>query len=231
MAFGTLSSAISNAAGKGLGFDVFQIRQEPTRGLTLTAGRYVSSRLFLDLQLPLQVGSQGQQVPGSNLGPGFELEYRSSVGFARAFGAGASRRASCSRRAVRTERRAWAVLGAFAGDLWRSPRRSRRQDALNRVGPKTQVRSVEFHFDGTSSLDEAQLRDKIALTGQGSMVGLRRLFRFIPLRAAGRRRIRSTRPRWRGTRSASSATTSARAFPGPTWSTRPSTAPSPTPYR
>jgi hypothetical protein len=59
-----------------LGFDVFQIRQEPTRGLTLTAGRYVSSRMFLDLELPLQVGSQGQQVPGENLGPGFELEYR-----------------------------------------------------------------------------------------------------------------------------------------------------------
>jgi translocation and assembly module TamB len=76
VAYGALSSAVSNAAGKGLGFDVFQIRQEPTRGLTLTAGRYVSSRLFLDLQLPLQVGSQGQQVPGSNLGPGFELEYR-----------------------------------------------------------------------------------------------------------------------------------------------------------
>ena len=53
MAVGTLASAISNAAGQSLGFDVFQIRQEPTRGLTLTAGRYISSRLFLDLQLPL----------------------------------------------------------------------------------------------------------------------------------------------------------------------------------
>ena len=76
VAYGALSSAISNAAGQELGFDVFQIRQEPTRGLTLTAGRYVSSRLFLNLQLPLQVGSQGQQIPGANLGPGFELEYR-----------------------------------------------------------------------------------------------------------------------------------------------------------
>ena len=62
VAIGALSSAISNTAGQGLGFDVFQIRQDPTRGLTLTAGRYVSSRLFLDLQLPLQVGSQGQQM-------------------------------------------------------------------------------------------------------------------------------------------------------------------------
>jgi autotransporter translocation and assembly factor TamB len=75
VALGTLTGAISNAAGQGLGFDVFQIRQEPTRGLTLTAGRYVGPRLFLDLQLPLQFGSQSQQSAGSNLGPGFELEY------------------------------------------------------------------------------------------------------------------------------------------------------------
>ena len=75
VAMSTLSNAISNAAGQGLGFDVFQIRQEPTRGLTLTAGRYLGSRLFLDLQLPLQLGSHAQQSGGSNLGPGFELEY------------------------------------------------------------------------------------------------------------------------------------------------------------
>jgi translocation and assembly module TamB len=75
MALGTLTDAISSSAGQGLGLDVFQIRQEPTRGLTLTAGRYLGSRLFLDLQLPLQLGSQSQQTAGSNLGPGFELEY------------------------------------------------------------------------------------------------------------------------------------------------------------
>ena len=62
IAVGALASAISNTAGQGLGFDVFQIRQEPTRGLTLTAGRYLGSRLFLDLQLPL--GSQSQQSDG-----------------------------------------------------------------------------------------------------------------------------------------------------------------------
>ncbi len=75
VAMSTLTNAISNAAGQGLGFDVFQIRQEPSRGLTLTAGRYLGSRLFLDLQLPLQVGSRSQQTSGSTLGPGFELEY------------------------------------------------------------------------------------------------------------------------------------------------------------
>jgi hypothetical protein len=75
MAMSTLSSAISSAAGSGLGFDVFQIRQEPSRGLTLTAGRYLGSRLFLDMELPLQVGGGSQQATSSNLGPGFELEY------------------------------------------------------------------------------------------------------------------------------------------------------------
>jgi autotransporter translocation and assembly factor TamB len=75
VAYGALANAISNAAGQSLGLDVFQIRQEPTRGLTLTAGRYVGSRLFLDLQLPLQLGTSSQQTAGSNLGPGFELEY------------------------------------------------------------------------------------------------------------------------------------------------------------
>jgi translocation and assembly module TamB len=74
VAFSTLASAISNTAGQGLGFDVFQIRQDPTRGLTLTAGRYLGSRLFLDLQLPLQVSTQNRQA-GTSLGPGFELEY------------------------------------------------------------------------------------------------------------------------------------------------------------
>ncbi|MGH7525842.1 MAG: BamA/OMP85 family outer membrane protein, partial [Gemmatimonadales bacterium] len=54
------------------------------------------------------------------------------------------------------------------------------QDALNRVGPDTEVRSVELRFEGNESLDEAVLRQKIALTGRGGMVGLRRFFGFIP---------------------------------------------------
>jgi translocation and assembly module TamB len=75
VAMSTLTTALSNAAGQELGFDVFELRQEPIRGLTLTAGRYLSSRLFVDLQLPLQLGSQAEQSGGSSLGPGFELEY------------------------------------------------------------------------------------------------------------------------------------------------------------
>jgi translocation and assembly module TamB len=75
VALGTLAGAISSTAGQSLGFDVFQLRQDPTSGLTLTAGRYLGSRLFLDIQLPLQLTRQSQQTPGTNLGPGFELEY------------------------------------------------------------------------------------------------------------------------------------------------------------
>ena len=54
------------------------------------------------------------------------------------------------------------------------------QDALNRVTPTTEVRSVAFRFVGKQSLDEDVLRQKIALTGQGSMVWLRRVFGFLP---------------------------------------------------
>ncbi len=55
------------------------------------------------------------------------------------------------------------------------------QDALNRVGPRTQVRSVAFEFAGAASLQEDVLRQKIALSGQGSLVGLRRTLKFLPL--------------------------------------------------
>jgi outer membrane protein insertion porin family len=54
------------------------------------------------------------------------------------------------------------------------------QDALDRVGPSTQVQSVEFRFAKKASLDPDVLRQKIALTGQGSLVWLRRLFGFLP---------------------------------------------------
>ncbi|HEY8257031.1 MAG TPA: translocation/assembly module TamB domain-containing protein [Gemmatimonadales bacterium] len=74
IAFGQLSQAIAGSAGRGLGFDVFQIKQEGTRGLNLTAGRYLSDRFFLNLKLPLGGGSASAD-PGANLGPGFELEY------------------------------------------------------------------------------------------------------------------------------------------------------------
>ncbi|HET8622378.1 MAG TPA: translocation/assembly module TamB domain-containing protein, partial [Gemmatimonadales bacterium] len=74
VAFGALAEAVSTRAGQGLGFDVFQIRQDGAQGLTLTAGRYIASKLFLNFQLPLALGETSTPA-GRNLGPGFELEY------------------------------------------------------------------------------------------------------------------------------------------------------------
>ena len=75
LAIGQLASNIGGAAGEELGFDVFQIRQEPSRGLTLTAGRYLSSRVFVSLQQPLRIGASTEQQSAGAVGPGFELEY------------------------------------------------------------------------------------------------------------------------------------------------------------
>ncbi|HEX6104204.1 MAG TPA: translocation/assembly module TamB domain-containing protein [Gemmatimonadales bacterium] len=74
VALGRLSESVAGAAGEALGLDVFQIRQDGLRGLTLTAGRYIASRLFLSLQQPIQLSGAAQRS-SSALGPGFELEY------------------------------------------------------------------------------------------------------------------------------------------------------------
>ncbi len=75
VAVNQLAENLGGAAGEGLGFDVFQIRQEPARGLTLTAGRYLASRVFVSLQQPLRIGATAEQQTGGATGPGFELEY------------------------------------------------------------------------------------------------------------------------------------------------------------
>lgn len=54
------------------------------------------------------------------------------------------------------------------------------QDALTGVGPETQVSSIEFRFVGDQTLGEKDLRPHIALTERGGMVGLRRVFGFLP---------------------------------------------------
>jgi translocation and assembly module TamB len=75
VALSGLSQSLSSAAEEELGLDVFQISQEGLHGLTLTAGRYVGSRVFLSMHMPIELGGDVQQTPGANLGPSFELEY------------------------------------------------------------------------------------------------------------------------------------------------------------
>ncbi len=75
LALNALSGAVAGRAGEELGFDVFQIRQSGAQGLTLTAGRYLGSKLFVSLQQPLQIGSSAEAGATQSSGPGFELEY------------------------------------------------------------------------------------------------------------------------------------------------------------
>ena len=56
------------------------------------------------------------------------------------------------------------------------------QDALTGVGPKTQVKSIEFRFTGGQTLLERDLRPHIALTEPG---GLRRAFGWLPFVSPG----------------------------------------------
>jgi translocation and assembly module TamB len=76
LALSQLGDVVSSAVSRELGLDVFQIRQEGTRGLVLTAGRYVTPHFYISLQQPLALGGQLSQDPGANLGPAFELQYR-----------------------------------------------------------------------------------------------------------------------------------------------------------
>jgi outer membrane protein insertion porin family len=78
---------------------------------------------------------------------------------------------------VRTDRLAASTLLAL---LLGGAAPLRAQDALSRVGPRTQIHSVEFQVLGKEELDQEALRQRIALTGQGGLVGLRRVFGFIP---------------------------------------------------
>src|SRR5215213_29964 len=54
------------------------------------------------------------------------------------------------------------------------------QDPLTLVGPRTEVKSIEFEFRGKGTLAEEELRRRIALTERGGLVGIRRFFGFLP---------------------------------------------------
>src|SRR5207247_217906 len=56
----------------------------------------------------------------------------------------------------------------------------RAQESLTRIGSKTEVHSISFQFEDRNELREDSLRTRISLTPQGSMVGLRKFFGFLP---------------------------------------------------
>ena len=56
----------------------------------------------------------------------------------------------------------------------------RAQDAPSSITPETEVRSIGFRFDSTETLGTDKLREQVALTERGGMVGLRKVFGFLP---------------------------------------------------
>lgn len=58
LAINQLNALIAGAAGAGLGLDVVRIQPEGSRGLTVTAGKHISRRLFTSVSWPLASESQ-----------------------------------------------------------------------------------------------------------------------------------------------------------------------------
>jgi outer membrane protein insertion porin family len=54
------------------------------------------------------------------------------------------------------------------------------QDAPSAITPATEVRTIEFRYVGSETLGEETLREQIALTARGGMVGIRKFFGFLP---------------------------------------------------
>ncbi|QXD16501.1 translocation/assembly module TamB domain-containing protein [Rhodocaloribacter litoris] len=67
LALGQIAGLIENLAGTGLGLDVIEIEQNGLEGATLTAGKYVSPRLYVAISQPIafrQSGTAfGEEVP------------------------------------------------------------------------------------------------------------------------------------------------------------------------
>lgn len=54
------------------------------------------------------------------------------------------------------------------------------QDAPSGITPATEVRSIQFRFDSTETLAADKLREQLALTARGGMVGLRKVLGVLP---------------------------------------------------
>jgi outer membrane protein insertion porin family len=75
-------------------------------------------------------------------------------------------------------RLAGAVLPLLLG-LSAAPVRA--QDAITGIGPGTEVRSINFKFEGEHTLPETDLRGRIALTARPGMIFLHKVFGWLPL--------------------------------------------------
>ncbi len=65
IAVSQLTNLIAGAAGAELGLDIVEIKQEGSRGVTLTAGKRVSRYMFASISWPIAIGPGGAVQPGS----------------------------------------------------------------------------------------------------------------------------------------------------------------------
>jgi hypothetical protein len=66
LAIGSVTDLIENMAGSGLGLDVIEIVPSGLQGLTLTAGKYVSPKLYVSVNLPISLAAGTESTSSTN---------------------------------------------------------------------------------------------------------------------------------------------------------------------
>ncbi|MDA1029510.1 MAG: translocation/assembly module TamB domain-containing protein [Bacteroidetes bacterium] len=66
LALGPVTDLIENLAGAGLGLDVIEIEHTGFSGLTLTAGKYVSPKLYVSVSQPISLSSSAEANNATN---------------------------------------------------------------------------------------------------------------------------------------------------------------------
>lgn len=84
---------------------------------------------------------------------------------------------------MRIDRAAVLIVALGIGNPCES--RLQAQDPLTSVGPATEVRSIHFRFVGSRTLQESDLRRRIALSVPGGLAWLHRIFGWLPLISPG----------------------------------------------
>ena len=66
LAIGPVADLIENMASSGLGLDVIEIEHTGFSGLTLTAGKYVSPRLYVSVSQPISLSTSSESSTAVN---------------------------------------------------------------------------------------------------------------------------------------------------------------------
>jgi translocation and assembly module TamB len=79
LALNQLAGIVEGVAGSGLGLDVIEIRQDGLTGTTITAGKYLTQRLYVEVSQPISFSGTSTQETGATTGTTatrvFAIEY------------------------------------------------------------------------------------------------------------------------------------------------------------